>query len=363
MYPPLWDADFGDTSPSGAIGFELSGVALGTTSTGDFLPKPVGIEPGPNAALIESYATTVDKFDRATLPTGATATIEVHTAITDRFRLDSPRAFQARVLTFVFPGWHAYLDGREVSIAPQDQSGLMLIDVPAGSHTLELSWQLTPPQLIGTIISLLALGVLIVFALKQRITFTLSLRPSIPPSLHPSIPPSLSLAIVLLFLTTKIALIDHCDTCFRYTSPPGQVLGAHFKQIAHLGGHIDLLGYDLSAREVQSGGVLPLTLYWKATALVPHNYQVFAHLIAPDEAVWGQSDKLNPGDFPSTRWPLDKYVWDDHQMHIKPDTPPGEYQLSVGLYLLEDGRRAPVFDDDGQIVADHVVLKTTINVR
>ena len=124
-----------------------------------------------------------------------------------------------------------------------------------------------------------------------------------------------------------------------------------------------MLGYDLSATEVQSGGVLPLTVYWKATALVPDNYQVFAHISAPDGTVWGQSDKLNPGDFPSTRWPLDKYVWDDHKVQLKPDTPPGEYLLSVGLYLLEDGRRAPVFDDAGQIVADHVVLKTTITVR
>ena len=96
--------------------------------------------------------------------------------------------------------------------------------------------------------------------------------------------------------------------------------------------------------------------------LVPYNYQVFAHLSAADGTVWGQSDKLNPGDFPSTRWPLDKYVWDDHKIQLKPDTPPGKYQLSVGLYLLEDGRRAPVFDN-GQIVADHVVLTTTIQVR
>ncbi len=94
MYPPLWDANFGDTSPRGAINFELSGVALGTTSTGDFLPKPVGIEPGPNGALIDSYSTIVDKFDRATLPDDATATVEAHTAIYDRFHIDSPLRFK-----------------------------------------------------------------------------------------------------------------------------------------------------------------------------------------------------------------------------------------------------------------------------
>ncbi len=153
----MWDANFGDTSPRGAIDFELSGVALGTTSTGDFLPKPVGIEPGPNVALIDSYSTTVDKFDHATLPDDARAEVEAHSAIYDRFHIDSPAAFQARVLTFLFPGWHAFLDGREVSIAPQDQSGLMLIQIPAGSHTLEVSLQLTTPQLIGTIISVVTL--------------------------------------------------------------------------------------------------------------------------------------------------------------------------------------------------------------
>ncbi len=357
MYPPLWDANFGDTSPRGSIDFELSGVALGTTSTGDFLPRPVGIEPGPNTALIDSYATQVNKFDQATLLDDATVTVEAHTAINDRFRIETAKPFQARVLTFVFPGWHAYLDGREVSIAPQDQSGLMLIDIPAGSQTLELSLQLTSPQLIGTIISTATLITIIVLGLRRRTPYAVRITQ------YASRTTFLPLIITVIFLITKITVIDRCDACFRYTSPAGQALGAQHKQIAHLGGHIDLLGYDLSATEVQSGGVLPLTVYWKATALVPDNYQVFAHISAPDGTVWGQSDKLNPGDFPSTRWPLDKYVWDDHKVQLKPDTPPGEYLLSVGLYLLEDGRRAPVFDDAGQIVADHVVLKTTITVR
>ncbi len=141
------------------------------------------------------------------------------------------------------------------------------------------------------------------------------------------------------------------------------MLGAQFTQVAHLGGHIDLLGYDLPTQEAQAGGVLPLTLYWKATALVPNNYQVFAHLSAPDGTVWGQSDKLNPGDFPSTRWPLDKYVWDDHALQIKPDAPPGEYRLLVGLYTLENGQRVPVLDERGQIMGDSVELKSTVLVR
>ena len=100
----------------------------------------------------------------------------------------------------------------------------------------------------------------------------------------------------------------------------------------------------------------------RATASVPVNYQVFAHLTRPDTVLWGQSDKLNPGDFPTTRWPLDKFIWDDHSLRVLPGTPPGDYRLSIGLYTLENGQRAPILDDRGQIIGDNVVLDQVIHV-
>ena len=357
MYPPLWNTSFGDTSPRGMIDFELSGVALGTTSTGDFLPTPVGTVPPANQSLLDSYSSSViDKFDHSSLPVGGTALAEKHTANSDRFRVESPAAFRARILTFLFPGWHAYVDGSEVLIKPEDQSGLITFPVPAGSHTVEVSLQLTQPQLIGTLISFASL-VAIVASVLIKTSASVSM-----PSRYPAVSSFILFGIGIIFLATKIVVLDRCDSCFRYTSPPGQVLGAQFKQMAHVGGHIDLLGYDLPSLEVESGGVLPLTLYWKATAPVPKNYQVFAHLAQPGVAPWGQSDKLNPGDFPTTRWPLDKYVWDDHRLSIRPDTPPGDYHLSVGLYTLGDGQRAPVFDNNGQIIGDSVTLDAIVHV-
>jgi len=364
MYPPLWDANFGDTSPRGMIDFELSGVALGTTSTSDFLPTPVGTMPPANQSLLDSYSSSViDKFDHSSLPVGGTALAEKHAANFDRFHVDSPINFRARILTFLFPGWHAYVDGSEVLIKPEDQSGLITFPVPAGSHTVEVSLQLTQPQLIGTFVSIATvMGVVVLALLKRLAKSTGALRRASTLSFPLSVSPSLLLTIGIIFLATKIVVLDRCDSCFRYTSPPGQVLGAQFKQMAHVGGHIDLLGYDLPSLEVESGGVLPLTLYWKATAPVPKNYQVFAHLAQPGVAPWGQSDKLNPGDFPTTRWPLDKYVWDDHRLSIRPDTPPGDYHLSVGLYTLGDGQRAPVFDNNGQIIGDSVTLDAIVHV-
>ena len=359
MYPPLWDANFGDTSPRGMIDFELSGVALGTTSTGDFLPKPIGREPGPTPSLLDSYTTgMIDKFDHTILPAGATAQAEEHSAIYDRFTVTSTGDFKGRLLTFLFPGWRVLIDGAEVPVTPMDQSGFMEFQVPAGSHRVEAELSVTQPQLIGALVSFGALVAIFILGVSRR-------KPMATKREVKTQRPTFSVALLIVgaaFLVGKMAWVDRCDACFRYTSPPGQALGAQHQERANFGGHIELLGYDLPSVEVASGQQLPLTLYWHATAPVPHNYQVFVHLTNPATTLWGQSDKLNPGDFPSTRWPLDRFVWDDHWLPVLPGTPPGEYRLSVGLYDLNSGQRVPIFDEAGQIVGDNVVLDTSVQV-
>jgi hypothetical protein len=113
---------------------------------------------------------------------------------------------------------------------------------------------------------------------------------------------------------------------------------------------------------VRAGGTLALTLYWRATAPVPSNYQVFAHLTRPVTHLWGQSDHLNPGDLPTGRWPTDKYVRDEHQIKVLPGTPPGDYQLTVGLYTLADGVRVPVYEPGGALLGDTFTLQTPVRV-
>ena len=251
MYPPLWDADFGDTSPRGMIDFELSGVALGTTSTGDFLPTPVGREPGPTASLLDSYSTDViDKFDHTTLPAGATAQAEAHSANTDRIRVESPVDFKGRLLTFLFPGWTVLIDGAPVPLTPMDQSGFIEFPIPAGTHTHR------------------SVTVRHRAAIDRRLHFVRGLDRHLcagrqPPQIdrdqarggvarRPAFAIDL-LLVSLIFLGVKIAVIDRCDACFRYTSPAGQALGAQHQQRANFGGHIELLGYDLPSAEVAAG--------------------------------------------------------------------------------------------------------------
>ncbi len=361
LYPPLWDAEFGDTSPQGMIEFELSGVALGTTSTSDFLPRSVAQLPSPAQSLIDSYrAARVDRFDYASASGARVEPIRLG-ALDVEYAVEAATGFIARFYVFAFPGWQALVDGQLIPIRPPGSDGFISFDVPPSARSFGLRFESTPPRTLGAIVSLASALAIVLLAAKPILC---GKAPKSPNHSNFQLPTSnLQYPIILAtFLLIKFLVFDRCDTCFRYTSPPGQALAATTEQPANFGNHIALLGFDIHRPEVQPGQVIPLTLYWKAVAPAPVNYQVFAHLTRPPFVLWGQSDKLNPGDFPTTRWPLDKYVWDDHALRVLPGTPPGEYAVVVGLYTLADGRRAPVLDAAGRIVGDSVQLSLPVRV-
>ena len=377
MFPPLWPADFGPTDRAAIIEFELTGVAVGTTSTGDYLPTTVETQLHPEPAYLATYTAPdgVDKINRATLPAGTLVETLSHGPTHDRFRVESSKPFILRLFTLYFPGWRATVDGVEVPIELGRPEGFITVQVPAGTHTVEVhldAWA-TPARTAGTLTSLLSLLALVMVAwLGRRPWFPSSLtgtegRSEVEGGARRLDRPAWMCAggVILVFFLLKVGWVDGQHNWFRRTSPPGRVLGAQYSladEPVDFGHHIQLLGFDLLRSEVRAGDTLPLTLYWRATAPVPENYQVFAHLTRPATHLWGQSDNLNPGDFPTRRWPLDKYVWDDHRLGVLPGTPPGDYQLTVGLYNLVSGARVPVFDATGAPLGDTFTLPTRVRV-
>jgi len=130
-----------------------------------------------------------------------------------------------------------------------------------------------------------------------------------------------------------------------------------------LGGSIRLLGYDLSQTVVEPGGVVELTLYWQAAAVVDDRYKVFTHLLGETwnadggNFIWGQQDNepLN-GQAQTTTWVPGAVVADPYRIPVAPDAPPGLYTLRAGMYGLVDGIRLPVSGPDGEPQGDEVVL-------
>lgn len=354
LVPPAW-GDFGPTDRLAMLDFELNGLALGTTSTGDFLPAAVQMVPAPNPDLIASYraGAPVDRVNRRTLPPGARVELIAQGPIDESYHITSPEGFTLRLYRFMFAGWRASIDGVPARIEIAQPEGFMTVPVPPGEHTVRVWLGTTTARQAASAISAAALLVLAMLAARL---------PQ-PPLRSPSEPlPEWPVVAVGIALIATAAAIGSLAGWLQPHSVGLIPLPAD--QIVHhyLEGGIDLIGYDLSAREARPGEPLALTLYWKAREPVPANYQVFVHLTSVPEHTWGQSDKLNPGDYPTTRWPLDRYVRDPHRLVIPPGTPPGQYTLRVGLWNHQSGARQLILEADGTILGDSIALQQPVRV-
>jgi len=347
-FPPAWDPDFGGTAVVDHLRFERQGRAVGTTSAAEYLPIWVRAKPGPSAWLTEAYeeGRSLNKLDPASLPPDAKVVEAVHSPTTDRFVVESPQAFTAKVLTFYFPGWRAWVDGEPVEIVPHDRLGFVTVQVPAGRHTLELCFGSTPSRTAGTVIS--GVSLLVLAGLVLGTEFPVGTRRAVSLLRDISLRTwAFLLGLAFLFFVVKVTVIDRQPDWFRFTSTGLEARPAQHKLQVNLADQVMLLGYDLPRIEVASGAEIPLTLYWKAIQPLPVNYSVFVHLVRPPEHLWGQDDRLNPADFPTTRWPTDRYVRDRHNLPVLPGTPPGEYEIEVGFYRQDSGERLLVLSPDG----------------
>jgi len=121
-----------------------------------------------------------------------------------------------------------------------------------------------------------------------------------------------------------------------------------------------LAGYDLSGDVVRPGGTLTVTLTWQAESRMDRGYTVFVHLFDPEgNRLWGQHDSQpHGGTYPTDWWIEDEVVTDVVTVQVDPATPPGDYELRVGMYWLPTGERLPLAGEGGDSV-----LLTTIRVE
>ncbi len=137
---------------------------------------------------------------------------------------------------------------------------------------------------------------------------------------------------------------------------------------ANFGGLVHLIGYNIDTRRAAPGGRLPITLYWQVNTPISDDYHAFVHLEGDKRAgsapgIWGQADgRPVCWTYPTFDWRPGQIIADQHSIPIKPDTPPGDYRILVGMYLPETGARLDVLDEMKQPVANFVEL-TTVPIR
>ncbi len=119
---------------------------------------------------------------------------------------------------------------------------------------------------------------------------------------------------------------------------------------------IELVGADLPGAgpaasdaaailRLPSRGPIGVVLVWSAAAEPDRNYSVFVHLVDSAGQTVAQSDGWpDCGDAPTSTWAPGAFIYDGHVVRVPGSIGPGSYELRVGMYEPESGRRLQVVD-------------------
>ncbi|MEM7111268.1 MAG: 6-pyruvoyl-tetrahydropterin synthase-related protein [Chloroflexota bacterium] len=354
--PTPW-ADFGPATLLTMTQIEHRGRWLGTTSTADYVPATVDTVPQRKGEVIRGYYEDfpVERLNLDSLPDVADVTQELVTPLHFRYTTSAPKDFLLRLYHFQFPGWQAFVDGEAVEIELARPDGFMVVPAPAGEHVVDVRFGTTSGRMVawgitvGSLVVMMFVGWQVAGGRWQVTSDVFTQHLPLAASERTAVFAVLALTAVYLLILQPFNLL-HYDSNGLVAESAGETAVANF------GEQIALIGYDRSAIELEAGNYLDLTIYWKAQQPLDINYQSFIHVLDASGVLVAQSDHLNPGEFPTRRWPLDKFVRDPHQLYFAPDLTPGAYTVAAGLWVQTEGWRLPLLDENGQQVDDKFVL-------
>jgi hypothetical protein len=135
-----------------------------------------------------------------------------------------------------------------------------------------------------------------------------------------------------------------------FTAEPG----IQYPRAALFDGRIDLLGLDLDRNSTMCGETVNLALFWQARESLDEDLTAFVHLVNEADFAYAQRDKHPINDYLRTsKWQSGQVMKDEYRLFIPYGTPPGTYNLVVGLYRAETGQRLPVFGGEKRLLPGH----------
>jgi hypothetical protein len=129
-------------------------------------------------------------------------------------------------------------------------------------------------------------------------------------------------------------------------------------EVTGFGDSLSLAGYSIDIGTVTAGDVVDMTLSWQAVGKMDRDYTVFVHLLDEFGRIWAQEDPLlTRGRRPTSQWVVGGTGTNRHYLRTRPDTPPGEYAIRMGVYYWKTGERLEVWDSDtGTVIDDSISL-------
>ncbi len=355
-----------------AQAFALKSDAAGLTSFNEYLPRWRQLP-------ITNYVTSVI----SNLPSGARVLSDTRRNALVQTKIETPQAFTVAMNVLYYPGWVGYVDGQAAAIRPSERSGLIAMNVPSGTHTVELHYEGTFAQRLGDSVSIASAIAMILISVilrersRRRILLTEfeseSSNKMLPHSLRSGstssaqhdnvtyLPPRWWIPTVIVLLAAlKAFWVDPQTTLFRATLTCDAIQDSVVQTNIWFGNRIRLCGYALSGAEFQPNDVLHLTLYWELDAFETEPAFSFVHLLGdkfnPDTntPLWGQQDKQTPAEHAITDWAPRKLYRDVYAFRVAPRAPSGNYQLEIGWQDVNGKRLKPkiVSRDSALAVSD-----------
>ncbi|MDX1613504.1 MAG: 6-pyruvoyl-tetrahydropterin synthase-related protein [Candidatus Promineifilaceae bacterium] len=357
LYPP-----FCTTVPYPTIAdvhrYEHETGLVGVDPEGSYFPRTVAVRPE-GSPLEADYQTgrPPQRFDNAALPPNAAVLSASYRPTAAHLVVDTPRPFQARYLSFAYPGWTVSVNGQPVDIVPSQPEGLITFRVPAGRNTVEVAWRATPLRAGLTVVSLLALGV-------TAAVFVLLGRPGWPDDLLPGRPTlrrpeprayGVILLVGLGVLAFKLGAVDRLETPLRRAAAPTVQQPGGLQA-----GELRLEGYNLSRDTVAAGASFDIDLAWRTLAPPTADYQSNVWLVGPDGLGWSDKETARPRlyeDATATRfWLPGQWAWDSREVTVLPGTPPGVYDIVLTLFDLADLQPLTLRSADGAALGPTAVI-------
>ncbi|MGJ3238301.1 MAG: 6-pyruvoyl-tetrahydropterin synthase-related protein [Anaerolineae bacterium] len=268
-----------------------------------------------------------------------------------RVTTDQDRAVRFR--QYYFPGWQATVNGERAEMYPDEQLGLITLDLPAGEHVVSLRYVGTPLQLIATVITLLSVVVsfgLYYFGRDERVYDPIPQQPLSSLS-------GVTLVGLVIVLAVGNAQVIQVRGWFKYHSPPTDPHYMQTRVDAVFEEQITLLGYSLHDTQISPGGALALDLYWHVPETLDTDYRPVVQLVnLSRDSAWATSSRLQPSAGEFSTLPADRFARDPYRLRLfETGIPPYVGQIQVQLI----GRDGALTLADG---SDRLILEPIIRV-
>ncbi len=339
---------------------------------------PVWVETHPSdTSLASQFAAGYlpERMDMDSLPSGAAVVRSEYRPLSSAVAIDTPVGFTARWLGLYFPGWRAQIDGADVPVAPEDDTGLITFGVPAGEHLVTVYFGLTPVRKLGAALSLLGVALTVGGALWRTQRRQRSAAPGSSPvqaspttaiGAQPGIRGGAGLLVTLLAVAAGLALV-RLTVVGTVASPVqrSRMANGGLPEVSQaldvsFSGGLNLVGMTFDVGTMAADGELPVDLLWAAETTPDADYLTTVLLRDADGRTWSPAGTERPRGYeqpvPTTAWQPGDYAYDPHLVTALPGTPPGTYDVVVAAFDARTLSPASALDGTGQPLGPDLVV-------